>query len=425
MYFIAIPSYQRSTTCNNKTLKCLHANGIDKQLINVFVIQEEHEEYLAKLNPDWYNQLIIGEKGLVQQREFIQRYYPVNTHIVSLDDDVEAIDLSLTSHTNLDEFFTDAFIKCVDSNAFLWSVYPVFNPFFRKTKKDTTEGLSFCIGAFYGYINRYDEDLKLTLTREGNKEDVERSILYWLKDGKTLRFNKVAFKTKYYGVGGLGGLKDRLELMKQYSLAIHEKYPEFTKIKIRKKNSLYEIVLKDKPIHNKVINDDSDITFLEPLNPSRDDLQEIYNMLESIVVPCLSNKSGRARTFGKHKSMTLGYIKGRVSRKYDLSYRTKKFPELYEKIKAFGETFVPFEFNAIHINHNVVCPRHLDGNNTSLSCLISLGDYEGCKLIIENIDDEIDTNCKPIVFDGTKHYHWNSPLISGNKYSLVFFTNSN
>jgi len=295
---------------------------------------------------------------------------------------------------------------------------------FRKTKKDITEGLSFCIGAFYGYINRYDDDLKLALTREGNKEDVERSILYWLKDGKTLRFNKIGFKTKYYGVGGLGGLKNRLELMKQYSLLIHEKYPEFTKIKIRK-NGLYEIVLKDKPNHNKVLNDNTDITFIEPLNPSREDLQDIYAMLENIVVPCLSNKSGRAKTFGRHRSMTLGMIKARITRQYNLSYRTKKFPHLYEAIKKFGESFVPFPFNAIHINHNVVCPRHLDPHNTSLSCLISIGEYEGCNLVIENMPDEIDTNCKLFIFDGTKHYHWNTPLISGNKYSLVFFTNSN
>jgi hypothetical protein len=30
-----------------------------------------------------------------------------------------------------------------------------------------------------------------------------------LKDGKTLRYNRIGFKTKYYGVGGLGGLAER------------------------------------------------------------------------------------------------------------------------------------------------------------------------------------------------------------------------
>ena len=418
-YIIAIPSYKRAIQLQNKTLTCLHNAGISKELIEVFVVEEEYQEYLETLNPEYYNKLIIGHLGLVQQREFIQNYYPVNTNIVSLDDDVASIDLTLTNYKTLNEFFEDAFKQCEIKGAYIWSVYPVHNPFFRQSKQDVTECLNYCIGAFYGFINRRDEDLKLKLTKEGNKEDVERSILYWLKDGVMLRFNKVGFKTKYYGTGGLGGLNDRLEKMKTYSILINQTYPELTKLKIRK-NGLYEIIFK-KQLKDKVSKSKS-VQQLGVLDPLRDDIQDLIYELQNTTIKLCSNKTGRARTFGTQRAMTMGIVKQRISRRYELSVASKKYPKLYEAILRFGKT-LNFDFNAIHINHNVVCSRHLDPYNVGSSLLVSFGDYEGCNLIIEgeNENKECNTNCNPIIFDGTKHYHYNTPLIDGNKYSLVFF----
>lgn len=432
-YFIVIPSYDRAKQLQNKTLTCLHNAGIKKELINVFVVEEEYQEYLDTLNPEYYNNIIVGKFGLVQQREFIAHYYPVNTKIVSLDDDVECVDLSLTEYNCLDEFFEDAFKQCESKGAYIWSVYPVHNPFFRQSKQDVTECLTYCIGAFYGFINRNDDDLKLTLTREGNKEDVERSILYWLKDGIMLRFNKIGFKTKYYGTGGLGGLPERLGKMKSYSILINEKYPELTKIKIRK-NGLYEIVFSRKTSALTKPSNNLDIVCLPTIDPLRDDIQDLLYELQNTTITLVSNKMGRARTFGTHRAMTMGMVKQRISRKYELSYSSKKYPKLYEAILRFGKT-LDFEFNSIHINHNVVCSRHLDPDNVGKSLLVSFGDYEGCNLIIETEDGlkEYNTNCSPIIFDGTKHYHYNTPFAgtprtpssrekSGNKYSLVFFS---
>ena len=49
--------------------------------------------------------------------------------------------------------------------------------------------------------------------------------------------------------------------------------------------------------------------YLEPIEPSRDDLLEIYNILDNTKVLLASNKTGRAKTFGPHRSMTLGIVK--------------------------------------------------------------------------------------------------------------------
>ena len=423
-YIIAIPSYKRASQLQNRTLTTLFNAGISKDKINVFVIEEEKQEYLETLNKDYYNELIVGLLGITNQREFIEHYYPAGTKIVFFDDDVDEIDLSLTEYKSLDEFLNDAFITCEKENAFIWSVYPAWNEYFRKDRQILTTGLTYIIGAFYGIINRHDEDLKLVLTREGNKEDVERSILYWLKDGKTLRFNKIGFKTRYYGVGGLGGLKERIEKMKTYALAIQEKYPLLTRIKIRK-NGLYEIVFKSVS-NNKLkenMGEDEGVLELPKIEPSREDLLEVYNLLDNITIPCVDKGRGRSGTFGRHRAMTMGMIRARASKKYGLSLNSKKYPQIYEALMKFGKTIVPFDFNAIHVNNNVVCPRHLDPYNSGKSLLVSFGDYEGCNIVVEG-HGEYNTNCSPVVFNGAKSYHYNTPLISGNKFSLVFFTNT-
>jgi hypothetical protein len=119
----------------------------------------------------------------------------------------------------------------------------------------------------------------------------------------------------------------------------------------------------------------------------------------------------------------MGMIRARKTREYGLSYNSKKHPELYDALMRLGKTIVPFPFNAIHVNNNVVCPRHLDPYNTGSSVIVSIGDYEGCELEIEGFG-VFDTNCHPLLFNGAKYYHWNKPLISGDKYSFVFFTNN-
>jgi len=415
-YFIAIPSYKRARVCNNKTLKMLNTLGINYERINVFVIEEELEEYSKSLNPLWYNKLVIGEKGLVNQREFIENYYPINSHIISIDDDVTELDLTMTEFKSADEFFKYAFQECINNKSFIWGLYPVFNPFFRKSKQFMTTQLNFIIGAFYGIINRRTEDLKLQLTREGNKEDVERTILYYLKDKITLRFNKIGFKTKIYGSdgGGLGTFKNRIEIMKQDAILINQTYPELTKIKIRK-NGLYEIVFKPKvpmvPVVESLIKslkpDDGEPYYLDEIDPDSNLIKKILELVSRTTIKHCSNKTGRAKTFGPHRSITLGMIKARVQKTYGLSYQSKKHPELYEAIKSLGEQIVPFEFNAIHVNHNVVCPKHLDPNNSGKSVLVSIGDYEGCELEIEG-KGIFNTKYKPLVFDGSKLPHWNT-----------------
>ncbi len=403
-YVIAIPTYKRSNICINKTLNTLSRHKIDTKKINLFIVQEDKEDY-EKIDKKTYNHLVIGKKGVIQQREFITQFYSENTNIVFMDDDIEEIDCE-----NLDEFIRNAFSQCRKKECYIWGVYPVWNPFYRATKEDTT-CLNFICGVFYGIINRpHLKSIKHEYTSD-SKEDVERSIKYFMNDGIVLRFNKVGVKTKYYGkVGGIGTFEERLEPSKKDCELLLKHFHEYGKIKTRK-NNMTEFVLNKLPSFKK-----HSPIYLEKLQ--EEDVREIYEELEKITITLNTTKMGRARTFGNHRSFTMGYTKARTTKKIGISYYSKKYPKLYQMLLELGKK-INFEFNSIHINHNVVCPPHKDKNNIGLSCIVSLGDYTGGELIIN--DTMYNTYLSPLVFDGANNTHYNNP-IEGNKYSFVFFT---
>jgi hypothetical protein len=418
-YKIAIPSYKRPSICNSKTLKTLHDAGVSKDKIFVFVVEEELQDYEKTLDTDFYGSIVVGDHGLVQQRTVITNYFNELQPIVYLDDDIEMIDLSLSNYETLDKFFIEAFETCIREQAYIWSVYPVFNPFFRKSKQPITTSLKICIGAFYGVINRKDPGLLPSLTaNNSNKEDVERTLLFYLKDKKILRYNMIGFKTKYYGTdgGGLGRFKERLERMKHNALSIHNVYPNLTKIKIRK-NCMHEIVFHEKKVtpvkHTKPI---TTPIFL----PDFTECDKFLEIVKRTIVPKHTNKSGRARSFGDHRSAVFGLIKARITRQYNLSSHSKKFPELYAEIVRIGKLFVPFDFQSIFLNHNVCCPPHKDKGNNGASLIISFGDYTGGELVTEGFGEFVTKN-KPLIFDGSQVMHWNNPITSGDKYSLIYF----
>jgi len=163
------------------------------------------------------------------------------------------------------------------------------------------------------------------------------------------------------------------------------------------------------------------ITVLE--NVQSDIFHHLFSLLSKITIPLKSGRNNR-RNFEKHRSMTFGLTRARYSGIIGLSAPSKKYPEIYKEIKSLGELLSPpdFSFNSIHVNHNVVCPLHVDGKNIGNSMIVSFGDYQGGELVIGEII--YDAKCRPIIFNGSKIYHKNMPLLEGNKYSLIFFNTS-
>ena len=261
-YQIAIPSYRRSQLIGKKTLATLARHKIPSSIITIFVAnQSEYDDYTTTLPKNQYHKLIIGELGLKNQRNFITRYYPEGTHLVQMDDDLDEISIldnweSLATSNrrtlkkqrrlipipNLHKFILDAFALCRDKKIFLWGIYPVANPYFMSPLVRTD--LQFIVGPFWGTINRHDSQLEITLDE---KENVERSLLYYTRDGGVIRFDYVTIITKYYrtpgGMQNADNKKKRIRNATTSAQILHARYPVLTKIKTRK-NGRTEIIFK-------------------------------------------------------------------------------------------------------------------------------------------------------------------------------------
>lgn len=138
------------------------------------------------------------------------------------------------------------------------------------------------------------------------------------------------------------------------------------------------------------------------------------------------NSGNYRKNFGKHKSIIFGYIKNRSGlikkfnkEKYDLSRHTKKDMFIWEELKKIGDKICPFPYSSCYINNNTISGKHYDSNNVGLSCIVSIGDYQGCNLVINN--KIYNAKYQPIIFDGSKLEHWNTDDLEGNKYSLIFY----
>ena len=277
-YVVAIPSYHRSDIIGKKTLATLIRGKVPLENIHIFVANaSEKEDYIQTIKEEYphypLKNIHIGIIGITAQRRFISQFFPAQTPIVSLDDDVEQVYqligyrpfstlFSFTSQArktqrkstaktqqrvqkiaNLDQFFKRAFEYTLQQKLAIWGVYPVSNPFFMQPK--TTTDLRFLIGGFYGYINRPTAtDLRVKVPI---KEDFENTILHYIKDGGVVRFNGVSYKSKNYSPGGLEKADARIESNHKAAEMLLKKYPKYVVEKPTRASGVMEVGLKKNP----------------------------------------------------------------------------------------------------------------------------------------------------------------------------------
>jgi hypothetical protein len=80
----------------DKTLAVLRRGGVAISDIYLFVVDDEEETYRQACSG---YQIIVGLRGLVEQRAFIQGFFPLDTNIVMIDDDITQIYRPLTEKT--------------------------------------------------------------------------------------------------------------------------------------------------------------------------------------------------------------------------------------------------------------------------------------------------------------------------------------
>ena len=236
-YRIAIPSYQRAAKLRDATLALLQRHHIPPSQIDVFVADaDQHAEYQTILTPGTYGNLIVAVPGMGAVRNFMTDYYDEGQHIVFIDDDIYDL-LTLTDASfSLSTFITYAFEECVERNLRLFGIYPVANRYFMRG--GMTEGLTYIVGCFYGVIN--NRSIHVTLD---DKEDFERSMLYYLADGGVLRYRWVAPVTRYYK--NPGGMQTTRTTQRILESAHHlaNTYPDLCRLNLKKKSGHPEVRL--------------------------------------------------------------------------------------------------------------------------------------------------------------------------------------
>lgn len=236
---MAIPSYRRPGLFMHRTYEILYASDLlDKS--TVFCVAEEEEQY-RKLPPirDGRLALVVGVRGLIQQKQFIYDYYPEGTHIVMMDDDIEHfITWEKKQIQDIRPIIHKGFRHCRDRGARLWGVYPVANPFFFN--REVSYGLKFIIGNLYGIIKRGMSEIPADAI--SHKEDIYRSCAYFKRDGVVVRINDVAPVSKFLRGDSLEASR---ELHDRGADMIVRDFPEYAKKFYRKRTGFAEIRLNN------------------------------------------------------------------------------------------------------------------------------------------------------------------------------------
>ena len=245
-YQIAIPSYKRHDIIKDKTLKMLNSYNIDKKIITIFVSDKNEEKLYKKSLKDKYK-IVVGVPTLRAQRCFITNYYEKGTYLMQFDDDltgcyVKKDDKNLIPLKNLEEnFIKKGFEICEKLKSHFFGYYAVANPFFMK--KRINHKLCYVCGGAFGEIITQDPFL-CTETEHG--EDYERSIKYYIKDKKVVRFDYINFKTKgYVGEGGLQTIRTKKLIYNSIS-KIANMFPQYCNMYVRKTTGNAELRLKNK-----------------------------------------------------------------------------------------------------------------------------------------------------------------------------------
>jgi len=333
-----------------------------------------------------------------------------------MDDDIFAIrqfneieGVKTLTDTNLKSIVSAGFKESIRVGSSIWGIYANDNHT-RDMSDSITYDLCFLIGHFYGFINRTDDKLKIDYDQ---KEDYQRSLKYFLKDGVLVRFNNICCITNTYkNIGGMNtDSNKRIEENNNTVDLLLDMYPEYIRLNKSRKSLLFKEIklIKQKSKYQVV-------EHLGDIDKNDNIVLELVNELEKTKF----NINYKRLNSGVGLSMTLGCQRIRRQSGIFENSNNKLYPELYNKIKIFADKYITNEWNAIQVNKNYATKPHRDICNKANSSIVGLGNYKGGKIKINNL--LYDIHNKIISFNGKRYLHSNDGSSNDkNRYSLVFF----
>lgn len=246
-YEVVIPSHQRIDLIGKRTLALLQRHKIPRERVHVYVAtEEERRQYVAALDAGSYGTLEVTCPGLGPSRNEIQRRWPPETPLVFCDDDIEEVVLWVDPKTkvpcdDLDGFLARAFQMTRAAGTRLWGVYCPANPYFMDPT--VTYDLRYINGTFYGIFNTHDEGRFVSIV---TKEDWQRTLKYYVRDGGVTRFNFAAVETRFYNTpGGVNAYRTE-EVTRASCRQLLAEFPLLCSLNTAKKSGHWEVRLRDR-----------------------------------------------------------------------------------------------------------------------------------------------------------------------------------
>tara|TARA_R100000781_G_scaffold3464_2_gene4862 strand:+ start:3084 stop:3887 length:804 start_codon:yes stop_codon:yes gene_type:complete len=251
MYKIIIPSYKRVDTLIKKTLKSLYKTDIIKDIYVFVADKEEYEIYKTKLKDFSDIKVIIGVRGIPNQRNYIQKFFKIDDFLVFIDDDIAHIrgldaNNKIVKANKLHEFILKAFEQTKKIGFKMWGVNS--NTSIFEMKQKLSAGLIYIVGNFYGLINNVDilvdegKEIKARQNYEAGKESHERALKMYKKYGGVLKYRCIGVDSNYWGEKGGHQISRNNKGEKEATLYLHDKYKQITKI--RKVKGIYDLQIK-------------------------------------------------------------------------------------------------------------------------------------------------------------------------------------
>lgn len=224
-YPIVICSHGRPDRIQAQTLAFLKRMEIPDEQISIYTSDRDQCAVYKKAIRGGYR-FEIGGPTLREKRNHILLTREEGHYFVNCDDDLKNIIVHNDGATMQDKrkdqghwitpqefslMCVQGFHECRTHGANLWGVAPTNNPAFCRDKVEV--GLKFIAGVFYGFKLRRESVL---LTHGSAKEEFERSLRHFRRDGCVVRLAKYGVDTVYFSnVGGSAadGEDSRLRLL--------------------------------------------------------------------------------------------------------------------------------------------------------------------------------------------------------------------
>lgn len=240
----AIRTHKRPHILSQKTWSFLRRHGIKTDEIHLFICGEDQAKLYESYGGTGAHIHNREAPGIPGAADAVQRHWPVGEWVVHLDDDIEEL-FELTSDglrplLDFRAMCQSAHAEAAASGVDMWGIYPVHNHFFMKQR--TAFGLYFIWSGCYGFQSLGEKAPKTSVK---HKDDFERSIRSYLRNGAVMRLDNICCKTNWNAEGGTHS-EGNEKLFREHREAahqLHSRYPHLVRLRKKKGFGGLDVVL--------------------------------------------------------------------------------------------------------------------------------------------------------------------------------------